>query len=43
MVYVVVKILDGYGEKFIFIEKVDKFFDFISDFVGDFVENDISL
>lgn len=43
MVYVVVKILDGYGEKFIFIKKVDEFFDFISDFVGDFVENDISL
>ena len=37
------KILDGYGEKPIPIEKADKFLDFISDLAGDFVENDTSL
>lgn len=43
MAYAAVKILDGYGEKPIPIEKADKFLDFISDLAGDFVENDTSL
>lgn len=43
MAYAAVKILDGYGEKPIPVEKADKFLDFISDLAGDFVENDTSL
>lgn len=38
-----VKILDGFGDKPLPIEKANKFLDFIGDLAGDSVENDISL
>ena len=38
-----VKILDGFGDKPLPIEKANKFLDFFGDLAGDSVENDTSL